>query len=87
MHVKKVGRQLTGQSGLKEEFFWLNANPPLHELMERYPIEWQQVGPKLVASLEGGGVHMLKGFATEAKSLEKTWTDQLRKNRNSKFIT
>lgn len=70
-------------SWLKKEFLWLAANPPLHELMGRHPSEWEQVGPKLVSLLEGGGVHSLKGFATEAKSLEKIWTDRLRKNGNN----
>ena len=84
MHVKKVGRQYSPDvSWLKKEFLWLNGNPPLHELMERHPSEWEQVGPKLVSSLEGGGVQMLKGFAIEAKSLEKTWTDRLRKKGNN----
>lgn len=54
--------------------------------MERHPTEWEQVGPKLVSSLEGGGVHMLKGFATEAKSVEKTWMDRLQKNMNDQKI-
>ena len=80
--MKKVGPHLAGNSGLKSEILWLNANPLLHELMERHPAEWEQVGPKLVSSLEGGGVHSLKGFAAEAKSLEKTWTDRLRNNGN-----
>ena len=84
MSVKKARRQCSPDvSSLKEEFLWLNANPPLYELMERHPIEWEQVGQKLVSSLEGGGVQMLKGFATEAKSLEKTWTDRLRINGNN----
>ncbi len=82
--MKKAGRQKSlDVSSLRAEFRWLEANPPLHELMERHPAEWEQVGPKLVSSLENGGVQILKGFAIEAKSLEKTWMERLRKDRNN----
>lgn len=67
----------------KEELAWLKANPPLHELMERHPEDWDQVGLKLVASLENGRIQNLSGFVTEAKSLEKTWNDRIRKSGNN----
>lgn len=66
-----------------EEVAWLNTNPHLHELMERYPTEWDHVGPKLVSSLENGQAQTLNDFVIEAKSLEKSWKDRIRKSGNN----
>lgn len=70
-------------SGPKDELGWLNTNPPLHELMERHPAEWDHVGTKLVSSLEGGRIQQLNGFVAEAKALENTWKDRIRKSQHN----
>ena len=34
------------RSEAKATLRWLNGNPPLQELMDRYPSEWEEAGSK-----------------------------------------
>lgn len=75
------------KSSLKDELKWISHGASLHELMERYPEEWQVAGPELVAALEDGRSQALQEYIARAKSTEETWHHRLRSSRlNTKVI-
>jgi hypothetical protein len=52
---------------------WLAGNPPLQELMDRYPGEWEEAGGKLVAALENSRALTTDEAATKARSDLEIW--------------
>lgn len=67
----------------KAEIGWLTANPPLSELMGRYPEEWEKVGNKLHSLLKDGSAEKLNGYAQRAKWMAEMGKDRIRKSRNN----
>ncbi len=53
-------------SEAKASLRWLNSNPPLQELMDRYPGEWEEAGRKLVAALENSKALTTEEAATNS---------------------
>jgi hypothetical protein len=75
------------QKSPKEILKWISQDAPLQELMDRYPEIWQNVGPKLVAAMEDGSEQKLRAYTDQAKSLEQTWHQRIRKSQqNTKII-
>jgi len=68
------------RSEAKATLRWLNSNPPLQELMDRYPDEWEEAGGKLVAALENSGVLTTDEAATKARSDLEDWTRRIEKS-------
>ncbi len=60
---------------------WLDGNPPLHELMERYPSEWELVGRELVSAMEDGRAETLNEFARRARGEWDLWRGRIRASR------
>jgi hypothetical protein len=59
---------------------WLAGQPPLQELMDRYPGEWEEAGGKLVAALENSGALTTDDAATKARSELEVWTRRIEKS-------
>jgi len=74
------------KSSPKDELNWLNRHPRLHELMERYPVAWEDVGRELVNALEGGQAHKLNDLAARAASSAEIWESRIRKSRNNEKV-
>ena len=55
------------RSEAKATLRWLNSNPPLQELMDRYPGEWEEAGRKLVVALENSRALITEEAATKAR--------------------
>ena len=68
------------RSEAKATLRWLNSNPPLQELMDRYPGEWEEAGGKLVAALENSGALTTDEAATKARSDLEIWTRRIEKS-------
>ena len=68
------------QSEAKTTLRWLNSNPPLQELMDRYPVEWEEAGGKLVAALENSRALTSEEAATKARSDLEIWTRRIEKS-------
>jgi len=68
------------RSEAKATLRWLNNNPPLQELMDRYPMEWEEAGGKLVAALENYGALTSDEAATKARSDLEIWTRRIEKS-------
>jgi hypothetical protein len=68
------------QSEVKATLRWLNSNPSLQELMDRYPGEWEEAGGKLVAALENSGALTSDEAATKARSDLEIWTRRIEKS-------
>ena len=49
---------------------WLAQRPHIDALIARFPADWQQVGPRLVAALEGGDPQQLAQLAGAARARE-----------------
>jgi hypothetical protein len=74
-------------SEAKATLRWLNSNPPLQELMDRYPGEWEEAGRKLVAALEGSKALTTDEAAAKARSDTEVWTRRIDKSgHNSQVI-
>ena len=56
------------RSEAKATLRWLNGNPSLQELMDRYPGEWEEAGGRLVAALEKSRALTTDEAATKARS-------------------
>ena len=65
---------------LKNEVRWLTKNPPLHELMERYPDEWEKVGAGLVSLIGEGNAEKLNEFAQKARWMGQMGNDRILKS-------
>jgi hypothetical protein len=75
------------KSSPKDNLKWISHGACLHELMERYPVEWQSTGPELVLALEDGRAQILHEYTTKAKSTEETWHHRILISRyNTKVI-
>jgi 2-polyprenyl-3-methyl-5-hydroxy-6-metoxy-1,4-benzoquinol methylase len=68
---------------LRNEVRWLSANPPLHELMERYPDEWQKVGGELVSLIKEGNAEKLNEFAQKARWMAEMGKERILKSGNN----
>jgi hypothetical protein len=67
----------------ENELAWLNGDPSLHDLMERYPAEWQVAGRELAAAIEDGSAQNLNDFSLKAKSDLELWKGRIRKSRGN----
>jgi hypothetical protein len=65
------------------ELKWLNCNPPLDELVARYPALWEDAGRELVATAKLGRVQKLHEGAARAKSVVEVWRHRIQKSRNN----
>jgi hypothetical protein len=68
------------RSEAKATLRWLNSNPPLQELMDRYPHEWEDAGRKLVAALENAKALTTEEAATTARSDLDLWSRRIEKS-------
>jgi hypothetical protein len=68
------------QSEAKATLRWLNSNPPLQELMDRYPRDWEEAGKTLVAALENAGALTTDEAATKARSDMEIWQQRIEKS-------
>jgi hypothetical protein len=68
------------RSEAKATLRWLNSNPPLQELMDRYPGEWEEAGGKLVAALENSRALTSDEAATKARSDLEVWSGRIEKS-------
>jgi hypothetical protein len=74
------------QSEAKTILRWLNSNPPLQELMDRYPGEWEEAGAKLVAALENSRALTTDEAATKARSELEVWNRRIEKSGNNPTV-
>ena len=68
---------------MKNEVTWLTTNPPLQELMERYPDEWERVGCELVSLIEEGNAGKLNEIAQKARWMAEMGKNRILKSRNN----
>ena len=68
------------RSEAKATLRWLNSNPPLQELMDRYPGEWEEAGKELVAALENSRALTTEEAAAKARSDMEVWTRRIEKS-------
>ena len=68
------------RSEAKATLRWLNSNPPLQELIDRYPGEWEEAGGKLVAALEKSRALTTDEAALKARSDLEIWTRRIEKS-------
>jgi hypothetical protein len=61
------------RSDAKAVLKWLTGHPPLQELLDRYPDEWEEAGGKLVAALENAGALTTDEAAASARSDMEIW--------------
>jgi len=72
---------------LKDELKLISNGASLHELMERYPAEWQHTGPELISALEDSRAQSLQEYTAKTRSIEEIWHHRIRSSRyNSKVI-
>jgi hypothetical protein len=70
----------------KDELKWVCRDARLPELMEKYPEEWQCVGPELVTVFEDGRSQVLADRCTKAKREEEIWHHRISRSRNNSKI-
>jgi hypothetical protein len=70
----------------KDELKWVCHDAPLPELMEKYPEQWQSVGPELVTVFEDGRPQVLADYCTKAKREEETWHHRISRSRNNSKV-
>jgi len=68
------------RSEAKATLRWLNSDPSLQQLMDRYPVEWEEAGAKLVDALENSGALTTDEAATKARSELEIWTRRIEKS-------
>jgi hypothetical protein len=68
---------------LMRELNWLNGNPRLDELVERYPAAWEDASRELVFAAKTGRTQKLNEYAAKAKATAQTWASRIRKSRNN----
>ena len=74
-------------NSLMDEVKWLNENPPLEILMDRYPEIWKEAMNVVLQSAKSGKVQTLNEAALKAKSTAEMWKERIRKSQsNSKVI-
>jgi hypothetical protein len=66
-----------------EELNWLNDNPRLEELMERYPAVWEDAGQELMVAAQTGRVAQLNDCAAKAKQAAELWKHRIYKSQNN----
>jgi hypothetical protein len=74
---------MTKPNSPEETLRWLDTDPPLDRLMERYPALWQEVGPELLAALEDGQSQRLSEFAARRKAVIMAAAGRIRRSRNN----
>ncbi len=57
----------------RTDLSWLNGNPQLHELMQRYPSHWEAVGREFLSVLERGIAQQISDYAVSARSSLDMW--------------
>ncbi len=67
-------------SEAKATLRWLNSNPPLQELMDRHPGEWEEAGARLVAALKNAKALTTEEAATTARSDLDLWSRRIEKS-------
>jgi hypothetical protein len=67
----------------REQLDWLNGDPPLYDLMERYPADWEIVGRELLSTLRDGRAQTLSVYARKAKSESDLWKSRIRGNKGN----
>ena len=66
-----------------QQLQWLEAAPALETLMERYPAQWKEVGPTLVAVLETGRAEAVAMTLEKFQATERVWKDRIAKSRQN----
>ena len=72
-----------GRESPRDALNWLKGNPPLSELMERYPAIWETAGRELVSVMEGGDVQALSEYARRTKADGDLWAKRIRASRSN----
>jgi hypothetical protein len=67
----------------KDEYRWICREPLLQKLMDRYPQDWQYVGPELLNALEAGSGRELTDFCAQKKLALETWQHRVEKSRHN----
>jgi len=71
----------------KDEYKWACRETHLQKLMDRYPQDWQCVGPELIKALENGSGRELTDFCAQKRLAQGTWQQRVEKSRyNPKVI-
>jgi hypothetical protein len=70
----------------KNELAWLRGDPSLHDLMERYPAEWQVAGRELAAVMEDGRTQKLNEYSFKAKIDLDVWKERIQKSRGNSTV-
>ncbi len=83
LQTKAIGSIKMPQQSPKNELSWLNENPRLQELMERYPELWEDTGKKLVAAASQGQANVVNELIHQAKSAADLWSTRIAKSRNN----
>lgn len=71
------------KSAAYEELTWLNANPKLEELIERYPDVWEEAGAELTTAAQSGSSQNLNEAAIGASSAAELWKSRIQKSRSN----
>lgn len=66
-----------------EEIDWLNTNPRLEELIERYPAIWETAGKEIIEAGQTGRSQRLNEAAIKAKNSAEAWKTRIAKSRSN----
>ncbi len=72
-----------GRQSLREQLDFINGDPPLYDLMEHYPGDWEVVGRELLSALRDGKAQTLSAYARKAKSESDLWKSRIRRSKGN----
>lgn len=68
----------------REEVDWVRRNPSLQEMMDRYPLIWEEAGRELILALEHGKT---QAFAARSRADAIVWEQRIRASgKNAKVL-
>lgn len=71
------------EQSLVAELTWLEENPLLEDLVNRYPELWEDVGKELIVAAGSGRVQRVNDYANLARSSAEVWKTRIQKSRNN----
>ncbi len=67
----------------KDEYIWVCHKASLQELMDRYPQDWQCVGPELINALKNSNGPEFTDSCTQKRLTQETWKNRVEKSRHN----
>lgn len=68
---------------LIDELQWLNSNPGMGELIQRYPKMWEEASQEIISATQTGHAKHVQECAYKAKLNAETWKARISKSQNN----